>query len=440
MTGATAAHPQKDSKWKTNGVLSLLRNSAVLAGILAGLILVGFVLMCAVYCLPVDSAWNNIQKETDFIREGFNVQRTAGQADADIDSWTDALMLITAVTSTDEPAVVQAMLNRRYGSDDEYPHEVFVDIFKMGKIPEETTVYSRYWHGYLVVLKPLLMLFTYNQILYINMLVQLGLMAYLIYTYIKSKKGLYCIPLIAAWIFLNPITLVLSIHFSPLWIVTLCALSLVEKLKNRGRLSMPVLFMITGAAASYFDLLTFPLITLGAPLAAFVCQIEGDWKNKLLNVIGLCVMWSIGYFGMWAGKIFIGELITNEPVLADAVANARFRAGREAAGHEITYPSTVKVMLLAMNTAYVAVFAAGLCVGVCRMLKNRRIRLTLSETVPYLAVCVLPLVWVFAFVNHTFSHTFFTYRMLGVTIYGVITCLIALWSAGKPKDLPKITN
>ena len=91
----------------------------------------------------------------------------------------------------------------------------------------------------------------------------------------------------------------MSLQYSFIFIVTLISMiAVLIVYKYKKQKFIPIIFFITGALATYFDLLTYPLVTLGMPIV-LVALLESRRKTKLLDQILLSiklgVMWAIGY-------------------------------------------------------------------------------------------------------------------------------------------------
>ena len=70
----------------------------------------------------------------------------------------------------------------------------------------------------------------------------------------------------------------------------------------------PEFFLIVGILTSYFDFLTYPVVTLGIPLCCyFLLESDRLWNN-IKRLTGFSVSWAIGYAGMCAAKWVIADL------------------------------------------------------------------------------------------------------------------------------------
>ncbi|MCM1540739.1 MAG: hypothetical protein NC121_05700 [Blautia sp.] len=272
--------------------------------LLAGMCLTGYLLLVAAYLIPEEYMQENmIESAKNF--EMNTYPRLMGTRNSQLDNFTDALMLLNAShVEEDESVFEQAVNVKRYGVVDRNPNESLINIYGEGGQEYEELSYARYWHGYLIFLKPLLALFEYGTIRYILMFVQLGLFVTLIVKLTTVDKRMV-IPTFMMWLFLNPVTIMLSLQFSTVIIITLMAMSAIvfgsEYLKEY-RFVWNVFFFLVGGLTSYFDFLTYPLVSLGVPLTLWLFlnsdRIAGGWnatKHGKVNLLGNGIPGYVGF-------------------------------------------------------------------------------------------------------------------------------------------------
>lgn len=124
-------------------------------------LLTGVFLLSAVYLLPTGRMKSHVAQSSElFNYEGIYPQIMQGQKSSQLDNYTDALMYATAIHPGSGNPVGDALKNARF----EYEGDNMVqslndyanDAADKKELRYEMT-YSRYWHGYLVILKPLLL-------------------------------------------------------------------------------------------------------------------------------------------------------------------------------------------------------------------------------------------------------------------------------------------
>ena len=130
-------------------------------GSLGAAIIVGMLLLIAVYALPVGNMKANVARSSEiFNYEGIYPQLVNGYKYMQLDNYTDSIMLGAAIYDGAEGTVDKAVNN--YHPDcaqlspelalTNYANEV--SVYEYFEVP-----YGRYWHGYLVPLKLLLLFF-----------------------------------------------------------------------------------------------------------------------------------------------------------------------------------------------------------------------------------------------------------------------------------------
>lgn len=410
------------------------------------LVLGGYLLLVFAYCLPTDKISENVANAAQvFYDEGVDRRLNFGEriiSDSRQDNFTDALMLLSAENTNNEGVFVEALKVERPTIAGPIPTDTLIALHT-GTEPNTGTIsYARYWHGYLVFLKPLLLFFDYPQIRYFLSLTQLGLVAAVICLLAASGKWLYCVPVVLAYFFLNPAVCSLSLQYNSMLVLTMAELVVILLRKERyawdKRLWLYHFFLV-GCLASYFDLLTYPVLTLGVPVIFLISQYEKSWKEGLRELFGCCLLWGIGYMAMWAGKWTLAAFITEENVWKDAVGAVFYRAGSGATelgvsvmeGRLGAIERNLAANEFSLNLILI-MFAVCLVVSVCR--RTFRFR---DKYIPIALAGLLPFAWYFVVSNHSIIHFWMTFRALAISVYALMTIGVMLiekeWPVPKKK-------
>ena len=92
--------------------------------------------------------------------------------------------------------------------------------------------------------------------------------------------------LIASWFLLMPVVCGICLQYVPVTLLALCACLALLRADGaiERAIGLPAFFALTGLLTNYFDLLTFPLVTLGFPLALLLAlrMERGDGLRALL--------------------------------------------------------------------------------------------------------------------------------------------------------------
>lgn len=141
-----------------------MKKAAVMAGKFLLLLAVGIgagtIAMALVYLLPVERMEANVRSSMEvFYTESVYPQQVPGYKTTQLDNETDAIMLLGAIyDGGGYPFWQQAMRVARVAMDG-VPSScnVLIRYAWENQIPDSEAEYSRYWHGYMLWLKPLLL-------------------------------------------------------------------------------------------------------------------------------------------------------------------------------------------------------------------------------------------------------------------------------------------
>jgi hypothetical protein len=179
------------------------------------------------------------------------------------------------------------------------------------------------------------------------------------------------------------------------------------------------------------DFLTYPLITLGVPLALYLAM-RGctSWKTSLTDVLGLSLTWGIGYVGMWAGKWALCGLLTGSDVLETVQGNILARMSTTYMAETFNWVDVVKRNIEAFNHwIYLGPFL--LCLAGYALLFGRE-QITLfgrmltvnkqwagGALLPLALAALIPFVWYLVAANHTYIHYWYAHRTLAISAFAI---------------------
>lgn len=410
-------------------------------------VIIGFVLLLAVFSLPVEPMAANVRASVpafngEWAREESYETLVPGYRGTQLDNSTDAAMLLHAVHESDEPLTVRVAEGYRYIAEG----NAFAALLTYGQHEDASALPSnpiaRYWHGYLVFLKPLLCFLSYLDIRMLLSIVHSLLIAAVTVGMCRRKLAHLVPAFILSLICITPAAAGYSMQFSTVFCTSM--LSMIALLYLPKRLfdghGIALFFFITGIATSYIDYLTYPLAAFGMPfvLCVFLFPSEGakeEWKRLIL--CGLC--WGIGYLGMWAGKWVIAGIFGNEEWFwANLFAKIGERSSDLAQETSLTYGAVLKeVLSVFVKRAYLLVAAAAAAAWIAAWIRGKARRASQHQAGAVrpvlLAVSVLPFIWYFFTQNHSYIHAFYTSRNLVVTAFAL--CCLAV--SFLPKKLYK---
>lgn len=395
---------------------------------------IGVVLLWLVYLLPTDNMKKNVYSskemiEKEFVDEtiidGFNATLTG--------SFTDCLMLEHAVYTGNHSKFEQIMRMYRaesfYDENDEsawHPGESLIDYLE-GIGQEREVEYARYWHGYLVALKPLLLVTSVASLRLLNGGLELLLVGMcIIFLERKQRKGM-TIPFLASIPFLYFVSTFSS--FSQSICMYLMLSFILIQLKHEEILEKNhnyiLFFLISGMVTSYFDFLTYPLVTLGYPLVIYFYKNGDSVRSDLKRMVTFSFNWFWGYVWMWFSKWVLAAVFTGSNTLKDAFMTLQTRTGN--AGSEGRIGGFIKVIHKNLDAYLNWGFLLFMMVILIMLLSKNLFDLKIckfKKTVPFLLVALYPFGWWFVTQNHSDEHWMFTCRIFAISVFALLSGVV----------------
>lgn len=400
--------------------------------ILIASITIGTLAMFAVYALPTDRMMKHIETSADFFKLGDVPRWSKDVVHTSLDNFADAIILLKAVYPVKD-IVQDSMLNPSWlpiWDGNLSPAKGMVQIAENGKLDVDTpeNIYPRYWHGYMTIVKPMLMIFKAEQLRVLNLYVQfLLIVTALILIY--KRLGIYYMYSFALMIlFFNPITTALAFQhtnvFCTMLLTVIAILKFNDKLKVGNRYTY--FFLLIGICTAYFDLLTCPMTPLGIGLVFYFALN----RSTVIEIFDKCIAWSYGYVGMWSSKIILATLLTNHNVIMDALGELAIRTshhdGHGVDGESISILSTWYVNLRSFTEGPARPLLILLLIFICYSLIKFKNQLLIDKTnfKSLGFIIAMPFMWYAASCNHSYVHNHFAYRELTVAFIGFLALII----------------
>lgn len=390
-------------------------------------ILAGILLMTCVYILPTGRMLTQADRSLPiFENEGTSFCWAPEEKSARLDGFTDAIMLQTAVYVRDENPMKAAMRNDRMEfSEGKLDPAGSLKQYVYGNRSGYVMSYARYWHGYLLFLKPLLLFFSLSDIRMMNAAFQLVLAAGVLLLAYRKRGLRLALPMGLALLVINPISTALSMQFSSIYYLTLLGLLVMLLTESWDRPWGYLVFLFLGIGTAFFDFLTYPACAVGICLALQALMSRADGKTRLLKTIGSGAAWAFGYGGMWSGKWLAASLITGTNVLRDAMEQAQYRSGGEVTAAEggvnAAFGAVLSRNLGVLANPAAAILVLALIGVLVWLLVTKRCRFA-PERASLLSLAVafaVPFVWYFLLRNHSLVHCWMTYRNLSTAVFAL---------------------
>lgn len=408
----------------------------------------GYLLLAFSYTVPVNGMQKHLQESAKtFDKEGVY----PSPADSILDNWTDARMMLIAAYPNTENIWKASLRSSTFQITGENPVGILVKVFTDKNAEFDHWDYYRYWHGYLIFLKPLLYFFDYSGIRNIMCLVQLLL---LFVTFLQTGKNRFLMfPIIGAFIFLDPVSEMLSMQYWCVWTIILIFLMLILRYAPKWQPKhWGLCFMIFGCLTSYFDLLTYPITALGLPLIFILClQEQKSFSRMIVYAIAYSAAWVSGYVLFWAAKWIIGSIVLHKDIIMNAWNKILQRTGHASNGSSYTYSAVLSKNIRFLDQPSIWILSGITIIllirYVVKCIKTRSLPGSCTGTVPLL-VSFFPFIWYAFTPDHSANHAFFTWKNFVIVYFSVNMFLVMnlygnretaspiINSAGEGQDAP----
>lgn len=401
--------------------------------------------------IPSTLMEDNVRKSSEtLVKEGEKSGFDLKYKKEYIFTFTDALMINTAYSIDNTRPIESFILARKnfipnqtkyfygdsqynLGANPKYINESNGDLYQTqelyalmhGENIEDSYEYARYWHGYLVILRPLLVLFEYDAIrivLFMVTFITLAIMCFFIYKKINIQTALiYLIGLLAINIFVVTKSINEILIFLIAIISTIVLLLRQEKMKNKG-----IFFFIVGSISSFIDLLTAPLVTLGLTAITYFILLQSkeekvDMKKYIRELLKIGIAWTMGYGLTWGLKWIITEVFFNRPLISQAMIQISYRSGNSNISLASLIDRSLTFLSKPVETAVLWICIIYLLVMICINFKKKiNFKDNIKKCIPFAIIFFFPIIWYAVVKQHSYVHIFFTYRILVVSIISLM--------------------
>jgi hypothetical protein len=412
-------------------------------------------LLMVAYCIPSSAMSSQVKDSADLlVKEGNQPSIIASGQSTKIDNFTTAIMVSISAHDAAGGSVLAASMSDSYyankGSQDK------VQALEDGYDLPSDWSYPRYWHGYLVVLKPLLVFLDVGQIRLLFLAI-LALLSVAVCCRLAARTRLsYALAFAFSMTMVEAFIVAFSLSLAFSFFVALGGMLYVLNVSDTqtafgAERRFGVVFFVIGAVTVFFDFLCTPIITLGLPLAAYLLVWRADLARvpykRIVPFLFCCALaWSVGYASIWFTKWVLATIILGRDVVGEGIANLAFRTGESGSASVgnasqsdvarwLGAAKNLKAMLPGWKWKPAACVAVLVGVAFARCRRKGMAHFAASA----LMVAMLPYAWYLMAANHSYVHFWFVYRAQVITVFSVLSVVIASvdWkgvraAAGKP--------
>ena len=389
-------------------------------------VLCGTLLLIGVYLLPASGIDRHVRSSADTIAKEGTYPRLSELCTSQLDNFTDSIMLLEAAYSSGSPLRDAMSVPRGYMEGRDVP-ETLTAHYIGGEPFDDEIWYARYWHGYLVFLKPLLAVMDYPALRTLNGILQAALVILISALLYRRGHRIAMLSYQLSYAMLMPVALASSLQFSScFYVFNLACLALLLQKENDLRAKAPKLFLWCGILTAFFDLLTYPAAAFGMPMVFYLLLIGDDAaESKIVSLVRNGISWCLGFGGMWAAKWLLASAITGKNVIAEGMYRVAIRTYIPSEIDPSRYgwlECEIKNYGAFFATPFTAgaILLAGYLICWCLKAKKNSGRSLTLPLLPFALAALIPVAWHAFAVNHSTVHYWFTNKACVVSLTAIL--------------------
>ena len=390
-----------------------------------------FVLLLAAYALPGERVRDHVYTSAVQIADEGLYPEYFGFKLFQMDNYTDTIMLTEAATADEAPPLTAMMTNTAYNVDnfetlaDDLQWYIEKDRAAGAQRTDAPALvpfsYARYWHGYLIWLRPLLLVTDIVGVRVVQYVVLAALFAAVVWL-LRRRCGLraavwFAISQLLVTAFWAPhqvqyFTCFAAAYAGCVWVLA----------KPRRSDDLCLCLLVLGVVTSFCDLLVTPILTLGLPMVCWLLEPQQRLRAGTKQcgiVVGGSLCWGVGYLLCWASKWVLSGLVTGQNVIADALHQIGVRTAADTwHGMELTWGNILHFVYTTLADRHLLLpLVAGIVVLAALFVGSIRDKQQLARALPLLLCTLMTPVWFVVLRTHSIQHGWFTWRALGLTLF-----------------------
>lgn len=389
----------------------LYRYLIVFVALIAGYLLFG----AGAWLMPDKAVQRHVRQTLERGDLGSDQPRAVlpGLMQTRMDNFTDAIILNQAYVMRCEGFRTGVLSVPRWGEVPLLPFEAL----RAGVNGEETYIrhYARYWHGNTFLTRYLLVFYDYVDIRLLLYIVSTLLLLWCGVSLWRRQGWQTAVAVMFGLAVCYAFVMQFSMQFAPVLIIALAGMLAVSRDCN----AMMTAFVV-GSLTCYFDLLTAPLLTLGALLVvqAAMSAEEKVWRGWW-HTCRTALLWAVGYGGTWVAKWVIATLFTAENVIVDGIENT---VGRASVLEGFTRWDALTSNIELLPWKYIAPLLVLLALLALVRFNAKGWRKALQM----LPIAALPWVWYLFAADHSYWHSWFTFRAQAASVAAMLLAVAAM--------------
>lgn len=417
-----------------------------LIGLVIGCAIVAILLLTLAYMIPRDLFVKHIEESESLLYALCDDHNINANLDGYVyDTKTNIITLEEVIAPREHTAFQDALLapSSNYTRDffGDWVNTLQNDAHAKSYSEDNKLTYPRYWHGFVLFLKPMFIFFNLGEIYQINTLIICAL-CFVTLLLIYKKEKAYVGPFLILLALFNPPYIARSFQLSSVFYAMIITSLLVLRWDDREKREHLFLyaFVIDGIILAFLDFLTYPPVAFVVPLCFVLVFSQQALLHNLLASIRYGIAFLLGYAGMWVSKWILASLFTDENVVAEGIESVLHRTGQgDATGAdsafnvEISPVSAMRENLRAFGTRPVKIMALLLlCAAVVLVVYMIRYKVgftkrALGMFVIFVLLTIVPIAWIVVLYNHCSLHPHLEWREWLVAVFAPLMWLAWFW-------------
>lgn len=407
------------------------------------LIIILNIMMYIVSLIPSRYLKDNVKESSEILLKEGNHYKILDNFNVINNNYTDALIINEAFSiDFKNPMYSYMSMRKNYDSNltkaeivenagelisvnktEEYDPVGELSSFINGDI-DTSIIYARYWHGYMVFYRILLIFFNISQIR-IFLFVLFSILILVLGKLLKDKLDIVISIIYVYALIVNGYFFVAySLESTPVFLVmmfsSIILLKKINKIKNFN-----MYMFIIGCITNFVDFLTVPLITLASLLYIILLYDKKNDNNiKFKEYMKLVISWGIGYSITWLSKWIIYSLLYDNNLIFTVSKQVIHRTG---IGKRTNYYKLLELLFhfLTGNILYILLFCGiVLCINVFIIDKVKlQIKNNFKNNILIFITSFMPIIWYIVLINHSIQHHVFVYRHMLIFVIGILLVL-----------------
>lgn len=342
-----------------------------------------------------------------------------------MDNYTDSQIILQSYNLTiANPASILSNPKHISGTNSTNMALALDEVVNQGA--ENETNYVRYWMGFRIFIRPLLLVgsyFTIRKIVAAVFWVLLFAAMIAIAKKVNTKTAM-CFGISLA--LLNPSIIAQSLQYSCTFLLTFVFILYLCCCRQSKYIRPAFSFCAFGVLTQLFDFYTTPVITWGIPVLLFLTMDTGN-PRPLRTLLKTGLAWLYGYGAMWLTKLLTVTLFTDINGLADGFYRLAQRVGivvMEEAADKYDAIAALKAVWKTVfpGTGGKVILGAVILVTLVGMgvLWHKRGWKVFWKDGALLIAAAVPVAWFLCSAQPTYIHAWFQHRSLIVMFFGLL--------------------